>query len=76
VDSCDGDTVAVDDADNDETMATQGPEASGENQILVPSIGLLDPEGYVNMRTPWVERAKGEKVCLGGISLGKLTNFV
>jgi hypothetical protein len=77
----DDDTAAVADTDVDETLATQGPEvsgedhpqgveASGENQILVPSIGLLDPEGYVDMREPWVEGAKGEKVRPGGMFLG------
>jgi hypothetical protein len=78
-----GDSVGTHDDDTavvDETMATQGPEASGEdpqgaeasgeNQNLVPSIGLLDPEGYVDMRAPWVEGAKGEKVCLGNCVSG------
>jgi hypothetical protein len=76
----DADTAAVDNADNNETMATLGPEASGEipqraeasgkNHSLVPSIGMLDPEGYVDMREPWIEGAKGEKVRRTGISLG------
>jgi hypothetical protein len=46
----------------EEMMPTQAPEASGEVDNLVPSIGLLDPKGYVDMRAPWVEGSKGEKV--------------
>jgi hypothetical protein len=42
-----------------ETMPTQGPEASGEVFNLAPSIGLLDLEGYVDMRQPWTEEWKG-----------------
>ena len=66
VDSNDSD---IDDADGgdatiaEETMPTQGPEGSGEVN-LAPIPGLLDLEGYVDMREPWVEGAKGEKVCL------------
>jgi hypothetical protein len=80
----DADASAVDNADNDETMATVAPEplgedpqraeASGEKHSLIPSIGMLDPEGYVDMREPWIEGAKGEKVCCSGICLGALTD--
>jgi hypothetical protein len=47
-------------------MPTQGPEGSGEVN-LAPSLGLLDLEGYVDMREPWVEGARGEKVCRSGM---------
>jgi hypothetical protein len=76
VDSADSPVDDTDDGLDDnvmnaeETMPTQVPEASGEVENLVPSIGLLDPKGYVDMRAPWVEGAKGEKVCLSGMCLG------
>jgi hypothetical protein len=54
----------------EETMPTQAPEASGEVENLVPSIGLLDPEGYVDMGAPWEEGSKGKKVCCCGMVLG------
>jgi hypothetical protein len=58
------------DPDTEGTMPTQAPEASGEVDNLVLSIGVLDPESYVDMRAPWVEGAKGEKVCHSGMVLG------
>jgi hypothetical protein len=74
-----GDHAAVD-ANADETLATQGPENSGNLEAmptqgpegsgevnLAPSSGLLDLEGYVDMREPWIEGAKGEKVCRSGM---------
>jgi hypothetical protein len=51
----------------EETMPTQAPEVSGEVDNLVPSIGLLDPESYVDMGALWIEGARGEKVCRGGM---------
>jgi hypothetical protein len=39
----------------EETMPTQAPKAAGELENLIPSIGLLDPEGYVDMGAPWEE---------------------
>jgi hypothetical protein len=71
------DSHVDDDGDDDnaeETMPTQVPEASGEVGDLAPSIGLLDPEGYVDMRTPWVEGAKGEKVRRSRLDLGSSLN--
>jgi hypothetical protein len=56
----------------EQTMPTQAPEASGEVENLVPSIGLLDPEGYVDMGVPWEEGSRGEKVCCCGMALGYL----
>jgi hypothetical protein len=56
--------------DTEGTMPTQVPEASGKNEDLIPSIGLLDRESYVDMRAPWVEGAKGEKVRLSGMEFG------
>jgi hypothetical protein len=58
----DGNGSDHNDPDAEETMPTQAPEASGEVDNLVPSIGVLDPESYVDMREPWIEGAKGEKV--------------
>jgi hypothetical protein len=57
-DNHDDDTVAV-----EEILATQGPEALDEVENLTPSLGLMDPEGYVNMREPWVKGLRSEKVC-------------
>ena len=62
-------------SDAEQTMPTQVPEASGEVANLAPSIGLLDPEGYVDMRTPWVEGAKGEKVRHRCLCLGSSLRF-
>ena len=56
-DSYDDDAAAV-----EETLATQGPEHSGEDNELAPRTGLLDLSGYVDMREPWVEGPKSEKV--------------
>jgi hypothetical protein len=53
-----------------EMMPTQAPETSGKVENLIPSIGLLDPEGYVDMGAPWEEGSKGEKVCRCGMVLG------
>jgi hypothetical protein len=75
-DNDDNDRSEVNETIAEETMPTQAPEASGEGEDLVPGMGLLDPEGYVDMREPWVEGAKGEKVSLGGMSLGKSTDGV
>jgi hypothetical protein len=47
----------------EETMPTQAPEALGEVGNLSQSIGLLDLEGYVDIREPWIEGSMGEKVC-------------
>jgi hypothetical protein len=79
-DDVDSDDSAAVDADGDETLATQGQEDSGEHETmptqgpegsgevnLAPSLGLLDLEGYVDMREPWVEGARGEKVCRSGM---------
>jgi hypothetical protein len=73
-DNGDNDRSEVNETIAEETMLSQAPEASGEGEDLGPSIGLLDPEGYVDMREPWIEGAKGEKVRLGGMSLGKFTD--
>jgi hypothetical protein len=83
VDSHDGDNMPVyvnvdetmamqgpEDSGEAEAMPTQGAEASGKNEDLIPSIGLLDRESYVDMRAPWVEGAKGEKVRLSGMEFG------
>jgi hypothetical protein len=59
----------------EETMPAQAPEVSGKVANLTPSIGLLDPEGYMDMRAPWVEGLKGEKVCRSGMSLWSLLTF-
>jgi hypothetical protein len=69
-DSHDDNAVGV-----EETLATQGPEDSGEVEKLAPSFGVMDPEGYVDMREPGVEGPRSDKVCRGGVSLGKLANF-
>jgi hypothetical protein len=53
----DDDALAV-----EETMPTQAPEVSGEVFNLALRIGLLDPEGYIDMREPWIEGSRGEKV--------------
>jgi hypothetical protein len=76
----DNDHHAAADANADETMATQGQEDSGEYDAmptqgpegsgevnLAPSPGLLELEGYVDKREPWVEGEKGEKVCRSGM---------
>jgi hypothetical protein len=63
------------DPDAEETMPTQAQEASGEVDNLVPSIGVLDPESYVDMREPWIEGAKGEKVSNSGVILGRSLIF-
>jgi hypothetical protein len=65
-DNDDNDRSEVNETIAEETMPTQAPEVSGEGEDLAPSLGLLDPEGYVDMREPWVEGAKGEKVCRSG----------
>jgi hypothetical protein len=59
-------TQGQEDSGEDDAMPTQGPEGSGEVN-LAPRQGLLDLEGYVDMREPWVEGAKGEKVCRSGM---------
>jgi hypothetical protein len=56
-DSHDNDAAAV-----KETLAMQGPETSGEDNELAPKVGLMDLTGYVDMREPWVEGPKSEKV--------------
>jgi hypothetical protein len=56
-DSHDDDAAAV-----EETLATQGPETSGEDNELGPKVGLMNLAGYVDMREPWVEGLKSEKV--------------
>jgi hypothetical protein len=60
------DVDSADSHDNDaaveETLATQGPETSGEDNELGPKVGLMDLTGYVDMREPWVEGPKSEKV--------------
>jgi hypothetical protein len=70
VDANDGNKLIAEDM-----MPTQALEALGEVDNLVPSIGLLDPEGYVDMRAPWVEGAKGKKVCHSGMVLGSSLMF-
>jgi hypothetical protein len=55
----------------EETMPTQGPEASGEN--LIPSIGLLDPEGYVGTVGRGAEGRKGMSLWI--VTRKRLTNF-
>jgi hypothetical protein len=70
-DSHDDDAAAV-----EEMLATQGPKDSGEVKNLAPSFGLMDREGYVDMRKPWVEGPRSEKVCRSGVSLGKLADLV
>jgi hypothetical protein len=72
-DSSDNNTLVV--KETKETMPTQGPEASGKVENLVPSIGLLDPEGYVDVRAPWVEGLRGEKVCRSGMNFGSSLTF-
>jgi hypothetical protein len=57
-----------------ETMPSQGPKVSGEVENLSLSFGLMDTEGYMDMRQPWVEGPKGEKVCHCGLWLVRLTN--
>jgi hypothetical protein len=59
-------TQGQEDSGEDDAMPTQGPEGSGEGN-LAPNPGMLDLEGYVDMREPWVEGAKGEKVCRSGV---------
>jgi hypothetical protein len=54
----------------EEMMPTQAPEASGKVDNLVSSIGLLDPEGYVDMGALWEEGSRGEKVCRSGMDFG------
>jgi hypothetical protein len=70
-DSHDDDPAAV-----KETLATQGPEDSAEVGSLAPSFGLMDREGYVDMRKPWVEGRRSEKVRHSGVLLGKLADLV
>jgi hypothetical protein len=76
------DTVNSGDSHNDdaaaveETLAMQGPEDSGEVGNLIPSFGLMDQEGYVDMRKPWVEGPRSEKVHRSGVLLGKLADLV
>jgi hypothetical protein len=71
----DGNGSDRNDPDAGETMPMQAPEASGEVDNLVPSIGVLDPESYVDMREPWIEGAKGEKVSNSGVVLGRSLIF-
>jgi hypothetical protein len=68
-DSHDDNAAAV-----EEMLATQGTEGSGEVESLAPSFGLLDHEGYVDMRKPWVVGPRSEKVRCSGVSVGKLAD--
>jgi hypothetical protein len=56
-DSHDDDAAAV-----EATLAMQGPEDSGEVENPALNLGLMSREGYVDMRKPWVEGRRSEKV--------------
>jgi hypothetical protein len=62
-DSHNDDTAAV-----EEKLATQDPEDSGEVRNLAPNFGLMDWEGNVDMRKPWVEALRSEKVHPSGVA--------
>jgi hypothetical protein len=74
IDSTDGhddDTAAV-----EATLAAQGPEDSGEVEHPAPNLGLMSREGYVDMRKPWVEGPRSEKVSRNELSLANLADVV
>jgi hypothetical protein len=74
MDSHDDNAAAI-----EETLAMQGPKASGKVENLATSFGLMDPAGYVDMREPWVEGSRSEKVslsridfCITSLTLGSI----